>query len=346
MTRSISFAFVLALAAGAAAQEGGVYRHPDGYFEVELPEGWQASLSVDGIEFQAVFRAPGEPPNDPETAFRVLFVPRAKDSDQAALEGAIEQWTREATERLLGGKPESRVIATRRVEVAGLPAHDHEVTQVNERGATIRGHVVGTVGPAAIFFLIYYAPDGEWAEAGPLFEKMLATFGHREAVLAAAEPSSELVGYRDPGGVFRLEIPANWIPQVEREEGGVRYHFLPKRVVQEGADPVVLVFLQHFSMPARSDSLAETVRVLKENLLAGDPNLEVLEEKEVRAGELPAVLVRYRAKAADGREPLLEDITYVRKGDRVVVLVAASPESLYASHREAFARIAASLVVE
>lgn len=346
VNRSIAAA-VLALAGastGPAVRAESLYEHPDGYFAIDRPEGWSVDLSYNGMEFQAVFRGPETDPVDPVTAFRVLFLPLGLSADVQELSGAIEGLTSEVADTLLAPSARGTVVSRKSVEVAGRKAHRLEVEQTNDAGRRLVGAVVGTVGRSAIFFFIFYSPAEEWEARRSIFEKMLASFADRNAVIADEMPSDSYQDYRDPAGVFRVRIPDNWIPQLTREESGLRHHFLPKRAIQEGADAKLLISIQHFEVPVEGEPLGQTVRGLVRQMLASTPNLEKLGEEEARIGEVRAILVRYRLGGDKGA--FLEDVHYLRAGRRVFVVMAAAPEPLHPVYRETFRRIAGSLVIE
>ena len=171
--RRLALLASLAVPLSLSAQE--VYSHPDGYFQIVPPAGWVSQVTYNGMEFQTAFRPRESPADDPETALRVLFVPLAEDADRKELAGQVADLTREVARGLLDpetGKPTSE----RAIQVAGQPAHEIDVAQVNGAGTAVRGRVVGTVGSSAVFFLIYYTPETAWGRLASEFARAVESF--------------------------------------------------------------------------------------------------------------------------------------------------------------------------
>lgn len=155
-TYSLDLSGVTSNGAGGAAE--GVYRDPQGRFELQPPEGWAVEASENG---QGLTLTHGK------TAVTVMALAGSGTADEllGAIGGQVREQTKDYQEVRRGER-----------KIAGQSAPLIEFTGVNPQGDAAHSEITACVTPGMGYVFLLSAPEGEFAPAQLAWRMLLASF--------------------------------------------------------------------------------------------------------------------------------------------------------------------------
>ena len=317
-----------------------VYRHPEGYFALEYPGNWRV-LPLSGPGKRTVtFVGPGEDVKDPRTVFSVLLVPLGRLEDRVRLAKELPRLVGRMREEVATRLDSGRLVASSECVVAGTRAVDQSYSHGGKQPG--RGHVIGLVGPDALYFLILYAPETNWTALESVFERMRRRFSLVRARKVPADASLQGTGsYTDPEGAFTLELPRGWIAS-RRREGEIVEHTFVDPGGSTGKTGAAFVVLREPVQEAEGQvPFRRLVSALERNLRQREPGLVRMGQERATLGERQAVRIDYVLETADG--PMRRRVWFVEDPEAIYILLGTVRAKDFDRQRSVFDTMAASL---
>ena len=327
------------LALGALAEEpvgpGGErapfqrYEHPRGYFALDRAPGWQVS---GGQERYVTFVPEGEDPADPHSAFSVLFLPVGEKEEAADRAKRLVAVAERLLDEILSRLEESKSEPPREAELAGCEARIHPFVYAGASPG--RGEVIAVLGKEALYFLIWYRPDGRGEGLDGDLRRFRSSFTLQPG---GAEPErSKSRRFIDPADHFELELPLGWRGQSHTGAEGSEHLFLQEEVEGgAGEGRAALVVLNRSgTVEGKQFPLSVILPGLESSLRRREPGLVELERSHLQIGGEPAVRVDYRLQGKAGT--MRRRVWFVQHRGVITILLGTAREVDFATHLPAF----------